>query len=444
MLRSRSRTPHLTGHFRVQKRRPLVPTRDGFSRERIRRERKIFTKFPWVVFLDDRPSPLPPAVSPRHSPRAARASRFRPSPHSSLSPLDPRVSPISSPLKKPLLSAGPAPRHTRGGGSPPAPGFSSVFCHHRHPRSIGAGFGYVGAGTRGTFGGARGVTSSPARSSPPPPSIPRAGPGPAPASPTAPASAPRAASHVTSPGPVTTSAYGCSDRPRDPANVARDDANDETRRASRADPEAATQATRILSGCRRSLLASTTPVLCEIRCVRVGLSPTRPRIGISIAHSNRHHLIRDSKSNRRGGDAGERDDLEVEVVGETLRRRREGMAGGGSVHASVARAPAGPHRRPRRHVKVDTNRHHRYHHRRSRPRASVRVARGRAPATPHDQRPTPDAASVVHGEHPSRATPHRRSSSPSSLRATGNDLPRCTRPCPCRIEGGGSILSPDL
>lgn len=114
MTRSRSRTPPLTGHFRVQKRRPLVPTRNWFSRERIRREREIFTKFPWVVFLDDRPSPLPPR-SPPVIPLAQRA-RHDPVPHRIplLPPSIPRLSDLFAPLKKPLLSAGPAPRQTRG------------------------------------------------------------------------------------------------------------------------------------------------------------------------------------------------------------------------------------------------------------------------------------------------------------------------------------------
>ena len=170
MLRSRSRTPPLTGHFRVQKRRPLVPTRDGFSRERIRREREKSSRNSLGLFFwTTDPLPYLRGLPPSFPSRSARVTIPVPHRIPLLPPSIPRLSDLFAPLKKPLLSAGPAPRPHAGWRLTASTGGSSSVCHHRHPRSIGAGFGYVGAGTRGTFGGARGVTSSCAFIPAPPP-----------------------------------------------------------------------------------------------------------------------------------------------------------------------------------------------------------------------------------------------------------------------------------
>ena len=350
--------------------------------------------------MDDRPSPLPPR-SPPVIPRAARASRFRPSPHSSPPPLDPASLRSPRPPKEtPSLCRTRASSNAGVAAHRQHRGSSSV-CHHRHPRSIGAGFGYVGAGTRGTFGGARGVTSSPARLSPPPPPIPGPAPAPAPASPgTAPASAPRAASHVTSPGPVTTSAYGCplgssGGIQRTSRATTRTRNASCLRRRSRRRPKR----TRILS----TLLAPS----------RVDHPPSSVRYGASEWSSPQPAQGSGSASAFESSSSdsdSKSESAESTRASGTISRSRSltsaeapggsGMAGGGSVHASVARSSGGsssssPSTReglgyePSSPISSSA----------VPPRASVRVARGRDGDAVRSNVPSRRRV-VVHGEHP--------------------------------------------
>ena len=143
-----------------------------------------------LFFWTTDPLPYPRGLPPSFPSRSARVTI--PSLTAFLSsPLDPASLRSPRPPKEtPSLCRTRASSHAGVAAHRQHRGSSSV-CHHRHPRSIGAGFGYVGAGTRGTFGGARGVTSSPARLSPPPPPIPGPAPAPAPASPGQPRPQPR-------------------------------------------------------------------------------------------------------------------------------------------------------------------------------------------------------------------------------------------------------------